>query len=60
MKKDTINYLLLIFCILTALMIGYGAGKTISDNYYKPQIKGLQKQIIRQTNRIAELTHNGG
>ncbi|HEM9634189.1 TPA: hypothetical protein U3L57_000092 [Streptococcus agalactiae] len=60
MNKDTINYLLFIFCILAALMIGYGAGKSVSESYYKPQINGLHKQIIRQTNRIAELTGNGG
>ncbi|EGJ26950.1 hypothetical protein Javan425_0037 [Streptococcus phage Javan425] len=62
-----------IFIVMYSLILTV-LGYTIADNYYQPQIEGLQKQLTRtqyqlrkareqnveQTARIAELTNNGG
>ena len=55
----------LLFLLL--LVISFSLGVYISNQYYKPQIKGLtnqlkrtQKQLSNKTKLIAELTGNGG
>ena len=56
------------FLLLIALLvISFSFGVYISNQYYKPQINGLTKQLERtqkqlsiKTKLIAELTGNGG
>lgn len=63
-----------LLAISLTIAVGYWFGYSTAENHYKPQIDGLQQQLIRtqyrlkesseqnqrQTKRIAELTGNGG
>lgn len=53
--------------LISLLIISFSLGVYISNQYYKPQIEGLtkqldrtQKQLSKKTKLIAELTGNGG
>ena len=53
--------------LVSLLVISFSLGVNISNHYNKQQIEvknkqieELQKQVSRQTKRIAELTGNGG
>ena len=53
--------------LVSLLVISFSLGVNISNHYNQQQIKvknkqieELQKQVSRQTKRIAELTGNGG
>ncbi|MGT2753287.1 hypothetical protein [Streptococcus porcinus] len=62
-----------IFIVMYSLILTV-LGYTIADNYYQPQINGLHNQLkrtqyqlrkareqnVEQTQKIAELTRNGG
>ncbi|HEN4353759.1 TPA: hypothetical protein U7H33_001327 [Streptococcus agalactiae] len=65
---------LAVFLLIFGGLLGGFIIQNYCDSYYKPQITGLQQQLIRtqyrlkesseqnqrQTKRIAELTGNGG
>ena len=46
--------------LVSLLVISFSFGVYTSKQHYQPKIEELQKQVSRQTKRIAEITGNGG